>query len=257
MIKTVGKKWLAAMLSVAVILAIIPVTLFIRADTEKSGVLLDVNFNEEDAIAQGSPVADNMVATKDAGTGSIGATVSQIGSGTLTYHFANLREVGKASALVAGRAILGASVTIQVSTDGSAWKDVKKFVREGDVDWNFQDVTLLDLTPWVKGETGFYLRLAFDDGASGDWAMIRTLRVASVAASQMRDNGVVLNSRFTEKDWIAAAASAHHISDTTGSLTIADAGYTRDHALDGERSEERRVGKECASKCRSRWSPYH
>ena len=26
---------------------------------------------------------------------------------------------------------------------------------------------------------------------------------------------------------------------------------------DGERSEERRVGKECAMECRSRWSPYH
>src|SRR3546814_17450488 len=25
----------------------------------------------------------------------------------------------------------------------------------------------------------------------------------------------------------------------------------------GYRSEERRVGKECVSKCRSRWSPYH
>src|SRR3546814_18603162 len=25
----------------------------------------------------------------------------------------------------------------------------------------------------------------------------------------------------------------------------------------GNRSEERRVGKECVSKCRSRWSPYH
>src|SRR3546814_3443102 len=25
----------------------------------------------------------------------------------------------------------------------------------------------------------------------------------------------------------------------------------------GRRSEERRVGKECASTCRSRWSPYH
>ena len=25
----------------------------------------------------------------------------------------------------------------------------------------------------------------------------------------------------------------------------------------GVRSEERRVGKECASMCRSRWSPYH
>src|SRR3546814_9758423 len=32
-------------------------------------------------------------------------------------------------------------------------------------------------------------------------------------------------------------------------------------AVDGEadtiRSEERRVGKECVSTCRSRWSPYH
>ena len=26
---------------------------------------------------------------------------------------------------------------------------------------------------------------------------------------------------------------------------------------DGCRSEERRVGKECLSQCRSRWSPYH
>src|SRR3546814_12906400 len=31
------------------------------------------------------------------------------------------------------------------------------------------------------------------------------------------------------------------------------------HALDEQsgRSEERRVGKECVSTCRSRWSPYH
>src|SRR3546814_15052590 len=27
--------------------------------------------------------------------------------------------------------------------------------------------------------------------------------------------------------------------------------------IDRERSEERRVGKECVSTCRSRWSPYH
>ena len=30
-----------------------------------------------------------------------------------------------------------------------------------------------------------------------------------------------------------------------------------DNEGDDTRSEERRVGKECASKCRSRWSPYH
>ena len=29
------------------------------------------------------------------------------------------------------------------------------------------------------------------------------------------------------------------------------------HVVIGRRSEERRVGKECASMCRSRWSPYH
>src|SRR3546814_13996262 len=34
--------------------------------------------------------------------------------------------------------------------------------------------------------------------------------------------------------------------------TVRSAGY----ALDS-RSEERRVGKECVSTCRSRWSPYH
>src|SRR3546814_11907488 len=39
--------------------------------------------------------------------------------------------------------------------------------------------------------------------------------------------------------------------------------YGRDEAAAGEialpcaRSEERRVGKECVSTCRSRWSPYH
>src|SRR3546814_15847698 len=39
-----------------------------------------------------------------------------------------------------------------------------------------------------------------------------------------------------------------------------DAGYrTAHHGADflPPRSEERRVGKECVSTCRSRWSPYH
>ena len=38
----------------------------------------------------------------------------------------------------------------------------------------------------------------------------------------------------------------------TGTVTNVDGGFSVD-----ARSEERRVGKECASKCRSRWSPYH
>ena len=31
----------------------------------------------------------------------------------------------------------------------------------------------------------------------------------------------------------------------------------KEERINEERSEERRVGKECVSTCRSRWSPYH
>src|SRR3546814_19391181 len=34
-------------------------------------------------------------------------------------------------------------------------------------------------------------------------------------------------------------------------------GITQSAPNDWDRSEERRVGKECVSTCRSRWSPYH
>src|SRR3546814_3914317 len=42
-----------------------------------------------------------------------------------------------------------------------------------------------------------------------------------------------------------------HIAATTNTLVLAYAGASL------PRSEERRVGKECVSTCRSRWSPYH
>src|SRR3546814_4097967 len=51
--------------------------------------------------------------------------------------------------------------------------------------------------------------------------------------------------------------------DTHGNSTLVMAGALRDakvpveQHLYTERSEERRVGKECVSTCRSRWSTYH
>ena len=39
-----------------------------------------------------------------------------------------------------------------------------------------------------------------------------------------------------------------------GYFSLDDWGYA---SLIGDRSEERRVGKECLRLCRSRWSPYH
>src|SRR3546814_12844284 len=50
--------------------------------------------------------------------------------------------------------------------------------------------------------------------------------------------------------------------DKTPVVAVDDVGFeARDGEITGllgpNRSEERRVGKECVSTCRSRWSPYH
>ena len=46
-------------------------------------------------------------------------------------------------------------------------------------------------------------------------------------------------------------------SDHTGPTEMEVTEFERLEAGCADRSEERRVGKECASMCRSRWSPYH
>src|SRR3546814_10624285 len=46
-------------------------------------------------------------------------------------------------------------------------------------------------------------------------------------------------------------------SETTGSIEMAMAPAAATPILAKGRSEERRVGKECVSTCRSRWAPHH
>src|SRR3546814_1506597 len=68
-------------------------------------------------------------------------------------------------------------------------------------------------------------------------------------------------------DWSSDVCSSDlKMFDVVGPVT---AGGAREHQIDHlhrvinhdvgveNRSEERRVGKECVSTCRSRWSPYH
>src|SRR3546814_19374996 len=61
---------------------------------------------------------------------------------------------------------------------------------------------------------------------------------------------------------LRAASRTLEIPDT-GDALFGDADFMPDHAefkpveTDPSRSEERRVGKECVSTCRYRWSPYH
>src|SRR3546814_3952765 len=47
----------------------------------------------------------------------------------------------------------------------------------------------------------------------------------------------------------------HHVPDHA-ELILGQRGAERRDRV-GDRSEERRVGQECVSTCRSRWSPYH
>src|SRR3546814_14908065 len=62
----------------------------------------------------------------------------------------------------------------------------------------------------------------------------------------------------------AMATGTHGTGAALGSLSTFARGFRligadgRPRRCDAEtRSEERRVGKECVSTCRSRWSPYH
>ena len=62
---------------------------------------------------------------------------------------------------------------------------------------------------------------------------------------------VVGDDRARLTQAIRAALDRCDILILIGGLGPTEDDVTRD------RSEERRVGKECPSKCRSRWSPYH
>src|SRR3546814_1971693 len=56
------------------------------------------------------------------------------------------------------------------------------------------------------------------------------------------------------------APSPRSSTDTTGPQPVCTAVVTRTNRTRSaavQRSEERRVGKECVSTCRYRWSPYH
>src|SRR3546814_10770027 len=58
----------------------------------------------------------------------------------------------------------------------------------------------------------------------------------------------------------AGAAFDFEDASTAGQVSVTVTATDRDGAglsIDQGRSEERRVGKECVSTCRSRWSPYH
>src|SRR3546814_16203183 len=59
------------------------------------------------------------------------------------------------------------------------------------------------------------------------------------------------------EDAYAKIALSHEFREVYGKLVDAQMRLRGGVQREVERSEERRVGKECVSTCRSRWSPYH
>ena len=77
----------------------------------------------------------------------------------------------------------------------------------------------------------------------------------------MRDLGISRRQFYRDRAAACEYVAGYVVAQLRGSerppvfvVDINEAGHERARAL---RSEERRVGKECASMCRSRWSPYY
>ena len=81
---------------------------------------------------------------------------------------------------------------------------------------------------------------------------IKSIVIAARHASQPVEVVVALNRCTDRTREIAESLGAHCIVEDTKCVAA-----VRNAAIRASRSEERRVGKECSSSCRSRWSPYH
>src|SRR3546814_2674823 len=92
-----------------------------------------------------------------------------------------------------------------------------------------------DFVFFFKQKTAYEMRIS-------DWS-------SDVCSSDLRAAGVGVAAARVER-FVAQPAAQE-----AGHERIASAEHVEHVHL--ERSEERRVGKECVSTCRSRWSPYH
>src|SRR3546814_2098216 len=93
------------------------------------------------------------------------------------------------------------------------------------------------------------------------------VRLGSRGAARIRARLAQLEAVLAERDWLVAdrftmadllMADVLRVPDvrTRGARPACEAYVARVTARPAFRSEERRVGKECVSTCRPRWSPY-
>src|SRR3546814_16466880 len=102
---------------------------------------------------------------------------------------------------------------------------------------------------FFKKKTAYEMRIS-------DWSS----DVCSSDLVGMMKNGEISNTRTMPRPQNSEASSSAEIS-TPNTTLISSTLPTRVRVFSAPgmkpRSEERRVGKECGSTCRYRWSPYH
>src|SRR3546814_3424512 len=113
--------------------------------------------------------------------------------------------------------------------------------------WSFTRVfvlrSILCLSSFIfffKQKTAYEMRIS-------DWS-------SDVCSSDLPDLGAATDMQRPRGPGDLAFA---HAGKVVGVDLDADDALARIHAQPTGRSEERRVGKECVSTCRSRWSPSH
>src|SRR3546814_3335717 len=107
---------------------------------------------------------------------------------------------------------------------------------------------------FFKQKTAYEMRIS-------DWSS----DVCSSDLSKTTTAGITLSPRFIPNLTISVDYFNINIANSIGTISqqqIINLCQQGNQSLCGSivrdsRSEERRVGKECVSTCRSRWSPYH
>src|SRR3546814_8204833 len=97
---------------------------------------------------------------------------------------------------------------------------------------------------FFKQKTAYEMRIS-------DWS-------SDVCSSDLRETSLFRPS--IQREWEACTrmtAAPRHISELGTAAFLLPRSISRRGRKPSRRSEERRVGKECVSTCRSRWSPYH
>ena len=103
-----------------------------------------------------------------------------------------------------------------------------------------------------KGHTNIALMIGEENDFCVSWwrykGYIKALREYDI---EVNDDNLLIGDYDTKKAYEETLKFLKRRKDITAIFAISD------FMAIGARSEERRVGKECVSTCRSRWSPYH